>query len=178
MAGAIGLVVGAVGLTIIVLRPKPPLQLSVAQALASAKAATAPPAANTAATGSPVIVAPIVTSSKPAESTPAIVEPVASTPAAKSPAGQVLPAKTRTIPVVAAKSAVDVPPDPRIVAFVDGLKVTGIRSSGAESKVLMNDHVYRINDVVDRILNVRLTEVGPDSLTFVDENGAAYTKNF
>jgi hypothetical protein len=69
-------------------------------------------------------------------------------------------------------------PDLRIQTFVDSIKVGGIRSSGAESKVLMNDHVYRVNDIVDRSLNLRLTEVRSDSLTFVDENGATYTKSF
>ncbi len=67
-------------------------------------------------------------------------------------------------------------PDPRIEMFVDGLKVAGIRFSGTDSKVLMNDKVYRVNDIVDRSLNLRLIEVQSDSLTFVDENNVTYTK--
>jgi ribosome-associated protein YbcJ (S4-like RNA binding protein) len=58
------------------------------------------------------------------------------------------------------------------------LKVTGIRSSGTDSKVLMNDRVFRVNDVVDRSLGVRLTKVSSDSLTFTDANGAVYVKYF
>ena len=54
----------------------------------------------------------------------------------------------------------------------------GIRSSGNESKVLMNDRVYRVNDIVDRNLGVKLTKVAPDSLTFTDANGATYVKYF
>jgi hypothetical protein len=69
-------------------------------------------------------------------------------------------------------------PDPRIQSFVDAIKVAGIRSSGTDSKVLMNDKVYRVNDIVDRSLNLRLVEVQADSLTFVDENSVSYTKNF
>lgn len=63
-------------------------------------------------------------------------------------------------------------------AFLDRLHVTGIRSSGAESKVLMNDRVYRVNDVVDRALGLKLVKVSPDTLTFEDANGLTYTKTF
>ena len=42
----------------------------------------------------------------------------------------------------------------------------------------MNDRVYRVNDVVDRTLGVRLTKVSTDSLTFTDANGVTYVKYF
>ena len=64
----------------------------------------------------------------------------------------------------------------RLVA--DSVRVAGIRFSGNESKVLMNDRVYRVNDVVDRTLNIRLQQVTADTLTFVDANGLTYVKNF
>jgi hypothetical protein len=54
----------------------------------------------------------------------------------------------------------------------------GIRSSGTDSKVLMNDRVYRVNDYVDRILGVKLVSVSRDTLTFTDANGVTYVKNF
>lgn len=69
-------------------------------------------------------------------------------------------------------------PDERIVQFVDSLKVPGVRSSGSESKVLINDRMYRVNDIVDRTLGLRLTKVSPDSLTFTDANGVVYVRNF
>ena len=69
-------------------------------------------------------------------------------------------------------------PDPRIQTFVDAIRVAGIRSSGAESKVLMNDRVYRVGDTVDLALGIKLEAVAPDSLTFVDAHGASYKKNF
>ena len=69
-------------------------------------------------------------------------------------------------------------PDPRVQSFVDAIKVAGIRSSGTDSKVLMNDKVFRVNDIVDRSLNLRLIEVQADNLTFVDENSVTYVKNF
>lgn len=69
-------------------------------------------------------------------------------------------------------------PNERVTAFVEAVRVTGIRSSGAESRVLMNDRVYRVNDIVERTLGLRLVEVGADTLTFSDANGVKYVKNF
>jgi hypothetical protein len=66
----------------------------------------------------------------------------------------------------------------RIHQFIEAVRVTGIRASGTDSKVLMNDRVYRVNDIVDRTLGLRLTKVGNDSLTFTDPSGATYIKYF
>ena len=69
-------------------------------------------------------------------------------------------------------------PDERIVVFVEALKVAGIRSSGNESRVLMNERVYRVNDVIDRGLGVKLVGVAANALIFADPNGATYQKQF
>jgi len=69
-------------------------------------------------------------------------------------------------------------PDARAQAFVDALRVTGIRASGSDSKVLMNDRVFRLNDIVERTLGLRLTGVAADRLSFTDPNGLVYTRNF
>lgn len=68
--------------------------------------------------------------------------------------------------------------DPRILAYIDTLRVTGIRAAGSDSKVLMNDRVFRLNDVVDHALGLKLTGVTNHTLTFEDDQGAAYTRNF
>lgn len=104
------------------------------------------------------------------------VAPVAVAPAATAPAAAA-PASAAVTP---APTAVPPPPksDERIHQFVDALRVTGIRSSGSDSKVLMNDRVYRLNDIVDRALGLRLTKVAADSLTFTDANGVNYVKYF
>ena len=62
--------------------------------------------------------------------------------------------------------------------FVDAIKVAGIRPSGTDSRVLMNDRVFRVNEIVERNFGLRLTRVEPNSLTFTDANGAIYVKNF
>ena len=56
--------------------------------------------------------------------------------------------------------------------------MTGIRTSETGSKVLMNDKVYRLNDLVDRKLGLRLVKIEADSLTFADATGATYVKSF
>lgn len=180
VAGAVGLVVVAVIATVFFLRPKsePPPAPAVAQAPA------APPAGNV-TTESPaqITIAPIRIAAVPAEPAPAEAR-VESAPspvrAAAEPSGP--PVQAEPAPAPGPKSnpsaAATAKSDPRVQAFVDAIKVTGIRSSGADSKVLMNDRVFRVNDIVDRMLGVRLTEVQADSLTFVDENGVAYIKSF
>jgi hypothetical protein len=69
-------------------------------------------------------------------------------------------------------------PDPKILAYLDALRVAGIRVSDTGSKVLMNDRVYRESEIVDHLLGLRLKKVESDTLTFVDERGVTYTKNF
>lgn len=86
--------------------------------------------------------------------------------------------KPSEIPRLQSAAPVTARSDPRIQIFVDSVRVAGIRFSGSESKVLMNDRVYRVNDVIDRSLNIRLQQVAPDYLTFVDANGVTYVKNF
>ena len=41
-------------------------------------------------------------------------------------------------------------PDPEILAFVDSLRVRGIRISNGQAKVLMNDKVYRTGEIVNQ----------------------------
>ncbi len=121
------------------------------------------------------------TASKPPVTTPP-VKPVTETPPpatdTPSPAAAAQPA-TPTAPSPAPAAAADpVATDPRVHAFVDAVKVAGIRSSGGDSRVLMNDRVFRVNDIVDRNLGVRITKVEANALTFTDSNGAIYVKNF
>ena len=41
---------------------------------------------------------------------------------------------------------------------------------------MINDKVYRINDVVDRALGLKLSDVRSDRLTFTDERGGTYVR--
>ncbi|HYD84004.1 MAG TPA: hypothetical protein VEA63_08115, partial [Opitutus sp.] len=117
-------------------------------------------------------VAPVATAPEPASSTAATSTP-ASAPAASEPPPTAAAAK-----LAAAVEAIAPDSDVRAQQFIDALRVTGIRASGNDSKVLMNDRVYRVNDIVDRTLGLKLIKVAPDSLTFSDPTGATYTKIF
>lgn len=81
-------------------------------------------------------------------------------------------------PAVAAAPVVTARPDAQVQAFVDGVKITGVKAAGDESRVLMNDKVYRVNEMVERTLGVRLLKVEADNLTFSDANGVTYLKYF
>ena len=102
------------------------------------------------------IPAPVV------ETKPAVVVPVAPPPEPEVPK-PVIPA-----PKIASKA----------VMYIEALRVAGIRASSTDSKVLMNDRVYRIGDTVEHQLGLKLAVIAPSALTFEDENGARYTRNF
>jgi hypothetical protein len=203
VAGAAVLVAGSVLATVYLLRQHEPASspivvastpsAAVAAAPTSAPAHAAPPTTMIPReTSRPAVVptkeAPIVVvlpppSKAPAsESRPTGPTPVAtpgSTPAAPPAAIPETPAAPSVGEhPVAPPAPATARPDPRAQTWVDTVRVTGIRPSGADSKVLMNERVYRVNDVVERALGLRLTEVAADRLTFTDANGIVYTRNF
>lgn len=163
VGGAAALIVISVVLTIFLMRSKP--------------AVTEPPTPMTAQAEVPA-EAPVTSAPEPVITLPKIEVPViapAPEPVVAAPEPAVTPAPAPTAP-----PAHPAPPvyDERAYAFIDRLQVMGIRSSGSDSKVLMNDRVYRVNDIVERSLGLKLQEVTPDALIFVDSNGTLYTKNF
>jgi hypothetical protein len=151
-------------------------------------ATSAPPAATPVHTPATVTAPPITPAPVPPSAIPSPPPILAETPAMRPPTQAPLatePAPTASVPLPALNLAADsgastAPPktDERIHQFVDAIKVAGIRSSGDDSRVLMNDRVYRVNDIVERTLGVRLTKVEADALTFTDGNGATYVKHF
>lgn len=164
--GAVVLFVLSVVATVYVInRPDPVPTPATTTAKAAAPATVAAPGP------SPIIAPPVI---KPPVSTPATIPVVAGAP--DSPALATPPRETAPTPTP--KTMTDAKPDERVHAFVDSIRVMGIRSSGDESRVLMNDRVFRVNEIVDRGLDVRLTGVEPGTLTFTDANGVTYKKAF
>ena len=104
---------------------------------------------------------------KPAPAPVVETKPVVVVPAAPPPEPEV------PKPVVPAPKM-----DSKAVAFIETLRVAGIRPSSTDSKVLMNDRVYRTGDTVEHQLGLKLAVIAPYALTFEDENGARYTRNF
>ena len=146
----------------IVTAPAPPSTPTVASAL---------PAASTTA---PVLPATPPTATIP---TPTIADTTAT---AATPIASASPPTEGAAPAPIAAASGPSTADPRIHTFVDGIKVNAIRpaTNPADSRVLMNDRPYRVNDIVERTLGLRLTKVEADSLTFTDGNGMVYVKNF
>ena len=68
------------------------------------------------------------------------------------------------------------PPDERIAAYIESMRIKGVRAAGADSRVFINDRIFRVNEIVDRALGIRLLRVNPGSLTFSDANGVSYIK--
>lgn len=162
LGAAVLLVILAAGVTAYVLR-------------SDKKSAPASRFASVAVHAAPPAEAP---GSLPQITLPALGEPPP--PAAAKPAP---PPPARALAASAPSAAPAEPPappqpDPRALAFIDALRITGIRASATDSKVLMNDRVFRVNDIVSYELGLRLKAVNNDSLTFVDGHGFVYTKNF
>lgn len=176
VAGAAVIVVLSVVATVYLLRPAPePLP-----------AAPIPPVqiAAVESTPAPSITVPPLNSAEPEPTEP---EPVTNSPAPEpspEPPPETTPVEAPAEVIAPAIAIAQSPPpeparaDERIYAFIDKLQVMGVRSSGADSKVLMNDKVYRLNDLVDRALALRLIKVSANSLVFEDANGITYTKTF
>ncbi len=176
VAGACVVVALSVAVTVYLLRtphpPEKPASVVASTPVAPATATTPEPQA----TAAPVVAMPTIAADAPVEvkTEPVVSEQVEVEP---EPAPIVIAQPLPEPPPPAAPATV-IRPDVNVYTFIDGLQVMGVRFSGASSKVLMNNRVYRVNDIVDRPLGLRLTAVTENSLTFVDANGASYIKNF
>ena len=136
----------------------------------------------------PTPLAPPSTTTLPT-APPALVVPQAPAPAAPvavaiAPAPVETPIPTVTLPTptpVAPPRPVVAPPkpvaNPAINTLLDALRISGVRISGVDSKVIMNDRIVRLNDVVDRSTGLRLTKITATSLGFTDSAGFEYTKD-
>ena len=65
-----------------------------------------------------------------------------------------------------------------VQGIIDRFRISGVRTSGADSKALIDGHVYKVNDIVEKTIGLRLVKVESDTLTFVDRNGDTYTRSF
>lgn len=154
-----------------VVMPVPTPQPPVAQ--------PAPAIATESPAPAPVVFVPLAPKPEPAvekiPEPPAVVVPA---PAVAAPAPSPVARLPEPVqPTVSAPAPGTAVPDDRIYEYLDRLHVLGVRSSGSDSRVLMNDRVYRINDLVDRGLSLRLVGVQSGALIFEDARGVRYTKN-
>ncbi len=141
----------------------------------------APAVVTTPAPAAPVTPAPAPIPAPAAGTTPPPPVPVAAaTPEPTRPApvtvAAVPPAPRPATPAPVAVTPVTITQEAKVYAVIDKLRITGVRGTGNEARVLMNEKVYRINDLVDRELGLRLVEVTSSQLGFVDATGQRYKK--
>ena len=157
-----------------------PVVVPTATDSAPTVALSIPPAAASPATAPALVAAPPSASATP----PVITVPALAAPVVKPTEASVAlaPPVVAALPKAPAKSTPSAAPgstgpDQQVLVFLDNLRIMGVRFSGIDSKVLISDRVFRVNDIVERNLGLRLVEVQPDRLFFVDARGVAYIKN-
>ena len=187
-AGACVVIVISVVATVMFINRTPAPKIA-ASTPAVPVAVAAEPKAAAPLTPSPVVIAPVTIKiplpvAPPVETPPAPHAVADNTPAPAPAAASTAPVAAAPVPTAETPATVAKEPvaegslADRINDYVDKLRVTGIRTSESGSKVLMNDKVYRANDIVNRALGLRLVKIAADSLTFADASGATYVKNF
>ena len=198
IAGAAVLVSASVAVTVYLLRSDGRPE----NRLASGSVQTPPSAPTTPAAGVPITTptssslpsarsAPVVPQNETvAASTPAssVSMPVtaagptttpAATPYSTPPAVAPVTSPFTPTPVVTAPAeAAPVKASLRVQGMIDKFRIAGIRLSGTESKVILNDHLFRVNDLVESSLGLRLLKIESHVLTFVDGEGNTYLKRF
>ena len=186
----IGLGVGAlaaviVGAVLILRRPAPaptfvPLPPASPVVVAPAsKPAEVPLVSAPVTTPAPALV--VAPNSAPVYATPAV--PPTTSPIALAPGELPKPVETSVVQLAPEPPRPVAPSlarklEPRAINFINSIRVAGIRASASDSKVLMNDRVYRIGDSVEAEMGLKLAGITANSLTFEDENGGRYTRNF
>ncbi|WP_172830280.1 hypothetical protein [Opitutus sp. GAS368] len=166
----------------LVLREKPETRNLKPEGSKASTAQTPPTQAPATADTQPVTT-PTIPAATPSFTLQVAPPQVSSSPApqvSSSPSPQVSGFRSQVSPPVQAaeppKPALKL--EPRAMNFIDNIKVLGIRASATDSKVLMNDRVYRIGDMVEHEMGLKLVGITSNSLTFEDEKGGRYTRTF
>lgn len=179
-AAALVLVVVSVVVTGILITGKPETKPVAAATQAPSATPTQAPAPKI------VLPPPAVAVSVPQQTTPA---PVAAAAPAAAPA-KLAPTPSPSPPPVVQAPEPAAPSSPSPVAAtilshnelvqaaVDAFQISGVRMAGSSSKALVDGHVYKLNDIVDKALGLRLTKVDEDHLTFVDRDGNSFVRTF
>jgi hypothetical protein len=177
VGAAVALVVVSVVVTGILMTGKP-------EAKAPATVKETPASVAPASTAKAVIQAPVVLVSVPTAaptSAPVVVAMPSPTPTpvAVAPATppSVAVAAVTPAPVQRTADNSQVHTD-MVQGLVDAFHISGVRTAGFGSKALVNGHVYKLNDIVDKSIGLKLVKVDEDHLTFVDRDGNTYVKSF
>ena len=190
IAGAVVLVSGSVLGTVLLLR-KPGSTESAPPAVALNSPAAAPaapqqppvvaqapsdPAADTSSLAIHIAL-PAAPATQQATQAPVPAPAPAATPEPR-PAADTAPAAPTTPQIRIASIDEDTAAARETAAYsvINAMRISGIRGTGTDSRVLIDGRVYRINSVVDRTLGLRLTAVEADRLLFTDSRGTVFTR--
>ena len=144
----------------------PPAPLQPAPAIAAVSAVVAPAPAPAMPVAAPLVTAPLT---PPVATEPAPL--VMTSPPAPLPSITVPP--TPTVSAAATKQTAA-----RIQSFIARLRVNSIRISEAGNKAIINERLFRANDVIEPSLGLKLVGIENGQLTFVDEAGNQYLRHF
>jgi hypothetical protein len=174
IAAAVALVVVSVVVTGILMAGKPPAVVASVAKPAPEQAVQDAPArvvvqAPVIAVSLPAVAAPVEPAKPSPTPAPVAVAPVAVAAAAPAP----LPAAPDSKAAATAQSHADA-----VQAIVDAFHISGVRTAGAGSKALVDGHIYKLNDVVDKSVGLKLVKVDEDHLTFVDREGNTFVRSF
>ena len=113
----------------------------------------------------------------PTEATPAPApEPAATTTSEPVPAAAPAAVTTPQIRIASIDEDTAAARETAAYSVINAMRISGIRGTGTDSRVLIDGRVYRINSVVDRTLGLRLTAVEADRLLFTDSRGTVFTR--
>lgn len=132
------------------------------------------PTASVAPSSAPLIQLPSLRNPAPAAVSAEVPAPAAPVTA---PQIAVVPEAPAPVPVVAVIPS-PVQTDAAVYEFLSSARITGIRGVGAEARVLMNERVYRLNDIVSPGLGLRLSAVRPGMMVFTDARGKTFDKPY
>jgi hypothetical protein len=146
---------------------------------AKAAVAVKPPAESPVPAPKVAAKAAVVTVSVPQQSvpTPTAAVVVVETPT-PTPSPVVVVKAAEPAPVSKPVTVATKPSTEAIQAVVDAFHISGVRTAGAGSKALVDGHVYKLNDVVEKTYGLRLSQVEEDHLTFVDSDGNTFVRTF
>jgi hypothetical protein len=153
--------------------PAPPPVITAAPPPAASTTVSLPVAPPVAASTVPPVAVP----HPPPAATTTAVDPAAPPSAVPTASQAAVDKPAPAAPPPQAPPPVSARPDERIAAYLESIRIAGLRAAGEDSRVLINERVYRVNDIIDRTLGVRLIAVTPGRLTFADGNGATYVKH-
>ena len=91
----------------------------------------------------------------------------------------VTPSVGETAPAASPSSVQSVPkPDKQVMAYIRMLNVNAVRMAGNDSKVFMNNEIFRLNSTVNSDLKIKILKINPKQIVFIDNAGIKYIKRF